>query len=65
MTFLRLAKVYFLISVILVTLTILAITASRLLGGDYQKFYPLFDSGIDMILSGMVSVMWFERKKEK
>lgn len=61
----KLAKVYLFCSGVLSLLLVITMFVSWLTGNDYAKFYGLFDSVTDMILSGMVLVMWTNDKGEE
>ena len=60
----KLARAYLYLSGLLTVLVVLAIFAGWLVGYDYTKFYGLFGSCTDMILSGMVLVLWTDKGEE-
>lgn len=57
----KLARAYLYLSGLLTTMVVLVMLVSWLMGYDYMKFYDLFDTCVDMILSGMVLVLWTEK----
>lgn len=57
----KFARAYLYLSGLLTTMVVLVMLVSLLTDYDYMKFYDLFDTCIDMVLSGMVLVLWTEK----
>lgn len=61
----KFARAYLYLSGLLTTMVVLVMLVSWLTDYDYMKFYGLFDTCTDMILSGMVLVLWTEKGEKE